>query len=157
VLGSACVTAGLAWGIGTSVLNHVQLAGVVAAWAGSGAGWLVAGVLVALLLNPAGPGRARDWWVRTGGVACFYLSACFGYYLTDWLAALPGAWRLRDDVQAGRVPAPASGVGMWGSFDWGEWLLWSVASVPAALLAVLLAHGLLTLAGRVSRRRARSL
>ena len=91
-----------------------------------------------------------------GGVGCFYLSACLGYYLADWWAAMPGVSRLRDDVAAGRVPAPASG-GMSASFDWGEWLVWSVASVPATLLTVLLAHGLRTLVGRVARRRARSL
>ena len=156
VLGAACGTAGLAWGIGTSMLNHMELAAVVAALAGSGAGWLVAGLLVALLVGCTGAGRGRGWWARTGGVGCFYLSACLGYYLADWWAAMPGVSRLRDDVAAGRVPAPASG-GMSASFDWGEWLVWSVASVPATLLTVLLAHGLRTLVGRVARRRARSL
>lgn len=157
MLGTAWVAVGLGWGIATSVLNHIQLAGIIAALAGSGAGWLAAGVLAALSLARASPGQARGWWAYTGGVVCFYLAACSGYYLTDWLATLPGVWMLRDDVHAGRVPAPASGVRMSASFDWGEWLVWSVASVPAALLAACLAHGLLTLVGRVARHRSRSL
>ena len=133
--------AGLVLGVTTSLLNHSQDFGSVAAVYGSGVGWAGFGIAAALLL---GERHARVGWLhRTGAVAVFYLGACLTYYLADWIFSIPGTLRLRDDIRSGRVPDPGLGDALNLAPDLGEWLLWSALSIPAAFLVSGIAYVLL--------------
>lgn len=133
--------AGLALGVTTSLLNHAQVLGSVAAVYGSGVAWGAFGIVAALLL---GVRRARVGWLpRAGAVTVFYLGACLTYYLTDWLFSIPSTLRFQEDIHSRRLPAPRLGDGSNLAPDLGEWLLWSVLSIPAALLVSGIAYVLL--------------
>lgn len=130
------VSAGLAFGAATSVLNHIPALGLLSAVIGSGAGWMLAGVGFAAVVARW---RPVHWLGRSVVTAAFYLGACFSYYVCDWGFTLPGEMRLRDDIAAGRIPAPA---GTSLAPDVSEWLFWSAASIPAAVVATLLVAAL---------------
>ena len=134
--------AGLVLGIATSLLNHAQGLGPVAAVLGSGAAWGAFGLAASLVVAVRYP--RVGWLRRAGAVALFYLGACLTYYLTDWLFSIPSTLRLREDVRSGLIPEPRPGDDLSVVPDLGEWLLWSAVSIPAALLvsgtATLLLH-----------------
>lgn len=123
------VVVGLTFGAATSLLNHARALGPLAAIVGSGAGWVIFGVGAAVVL------RVRHLELgarrRTVAIALLYLAACLSYYACDWGFYVPGALRLRDDIASGRIPDPG---GTSLSPDLSEWLFWSAASIPAAVL-----------------------
>lgn len=126
------LSAGLVLGIATSVLNHADALGPVAAVFGSGAAWGVFGVAAALLLGVRHP--RVIWLRRAGAVALFYLGACLSYYLADWLFSIPSTLRLREEIRSGRLPDPGPANGLSLVPDPGDWFFWSTVSIPAAFL-----------------------
>lgn len=139
---------GLAFGATSSVLNHLPAVGPLAAAVGVGAGWFVFGVAAALVIAVRHP--TLQWGLRTAVVAVQYVMACTCYYVADWLFARPALRRLQEEVRAGTLPDPG-GISL--APDWQEWLFWSAASVPAAVLTTGVTWLLLRLPGLRPTRR----
>lgn len=117
------------FGAACSVLNHIPAARLLAVATGLGVSWFAFGVVVAVVLAVRHP--RMGWAVRATVAATAYGWACLAYYLSDWLFAVPGMLRLREQVRAGTLPDPG---GLSLVPDWQEWLFWTAAGVPAALV-----------------------